>query len=458
MYNDLLNESFIKLEFNDRDGYFFTCTKIRFSVLRGKLSDEQNKDIKMRYSSTTSNMVKFYTDALVEISSKIEVQQRLLFENLNREYDTILTKMYKKYATLFEQCKTFIEIVDIVSSNYTCAMKYNYTCPEIDDVAEGSSYINITGIRHPIIEATGKEYIQNDLVLSNNTPGLLLYGLNSSGKTSLLRAIGIIIVMAQCGLYVPCKKLIYYPFDYVISQVDLSDDIFSNKSSFVKEMLGLKKILTISGKNTLVLSDELCKGTEMYSATSIVASTIKTLSETKTKFIFTTHLHSLTSPPMQNMNYPIIIKHLDVTINDKSHIIFNRKLQDGPGSNLYGLEVCKNIISNVDFIDYAFNVRNSLTNNNNQILAIKKRSKYNTHKIMTNCEICKSESNLETHHIFFQSEANERGFLKKGIHKNHLSNLCVLCKNCHDLVTYNKITIYGYIDTSNGKILNYNKN
>ena len=282
-------------------------------------------------------------------------------------------------------------------------------------------------------------YLLNDYIVTHNS--------------TLLRAIGINIIMAQCGLFVPCESLIYYPFSTIISQVDLTDDIFKAKSSFINEMIGLKKILSISGPNTLVLSDELCKGTELYSAISIVASSINYLLKSNTKFFFTTHLHELSK---LSFDKTLHIKHLSVTIRN-NNIIFDRLLKNDSGSNLYGLEVCKTILDNSEFIDNAFEIRNELIKEKTSVLSTKK-SKYNSKKIINKCEICNSHENLETHHIFEQANTNDKGFIpKKGIHKNHISNLSVLCKKCHDDVTYNRIIIHGYLDSINGKFLDYEK-
>jgi DNA mismatch repair ATPase MutS len=275
-------------------------------------------------------------------------------------------------------------------------------------------------------------------------------------NSSLLRGIGINVILAQCGLYVPCKSFKFSPFNTIISQVDLTDNLFNGKSSFITETLGLKKILKCTGPNTLVLCDEMCKGTEHISSVGLVASTIKRLVSTNTKFFFTTHLHKLKDDDSIVKNNKIQISHLSVNIKNND-IIFERKLTSGNGSELYGLEVAKSILEDDLLIEDAFTIRNKLLNTNTNVLG-KKKSLYNTKKIMKKCEICSSTTNLETHHIEFQSTADKDGFLKTGIHKNHLSNLSILCKKCHDNVTYNRIIIEGYKDSINGRFLQWQNN
>ena len=281
---------------------------------------------------------------------------------------------------------------------------------------------------------------------------MLLYGINSAGKSSILRAIGVNIILAQCGLFVPCKILTYFPFDTIISQVDLTDNLFSGKSSFITEMMGLKTILKCSGKHTLVLADEVLKGTETNSAMGLIVSIILKLVNNNTKFFFTSHLHQITKIHEIEKLQQLQIKHLSIsTVNN--NIIYNRILQKGSGSPLYGIEVAKSILQDLSFIDMAFQIRNSLTQNNNNNTIITKKSVYNKKKIIQKCEICSSTKNLETDHIIEQQTANQLGFVKQGYHKNEIFNLAILCKVCHLKKTQGKITINGYKDSINGRFL-----
>ena len=300
----------------------------------------------------------------------------------------------------------------------------------------------------------GKKYISNDIQLDNDTNGMLLYGLNSSGKSTLLRAIGIAIIMAQCGLFVPAKSFKFCPFDTLISQVDLTDNLFSGKSSFITEMMGLKRILQCAGKNTLVLMDEATKGTEHNSSTALVSSVILELIKSSTKFFFTTHLHDI--PNVQDIidiGQKLKICHLSVDIKG-NNIIYERILKDGPGSTLYGIEVAKSLLECPDLIEKAFEIRNKLIGTEKKPI---KKSLYNSKKIVDKCQICGSIKQLETDHIIEQMTADEKGFLDDSRHKNHLSNLCILCHNCHLEKTLGRIKINGYKDSLNGQLLSWKK-
>ena len=175
--------------------------------------------------------------------------------------------------------------------------------------------------------------------------------------------------------------------------------------------------------------------------------------ETNTKFLFTTHLHDI--PNIMDIS-KFQIKHLSVSIRD-FNIIFDRILKDGTGSQLYGLEIAKSIINNTSFSDYAYNIRNKLTGEKVSVLSTKK-SRYNSKKIIDSCEICGSYNDLQTDHIIEQQTADNNGFLQDKRHKNHFSNLCTLCQKCHLQKTLGKIIINGYVDSLNGKFLDWSKN
>lgn len=443
----------VKLVYTENEGYSFMCTKIRYQLLIEKLKDTKDKyDFKIKQ---TNNTTKFYPEELLNLSIELLNYRELLHKKIKSHYLMTISVYYTKYKDLFKKSKSFVEVIDVCHSNFKCKEKYQYVCPEI--VNSDKSFFEAKGLRHPIIERLGKNYIPNDITLNSDNTGMLLFGLNSSGKSSLLRAIGICVILAQSGLYVPCKEFTYSPFYTVISQVDLTDNLFSGKSSFITESLGLKKILRCTGQNTLVLCDEMCKGTEHVSSVGLVAATIKRLVSTNSKFFFTTHLHKLNEEESIVKNKNIQICHLSVEIRNND-IIFERKLMSGSGSDLYGLEVAKTILEDDDLIEDAFKIRNRLLENSTSVLG-KKKSNYNKKKLMKKCEICESVKNLETDHIIPQCEADDSGFLREHqFHKNEEYNLATLCKECHLKKTLGKISIHGYKEGLKGKFLYYTIN
>jgi DNA mismatch repair protein MutS len=440
---------YVKLVYTEFEGYSFTCTKIRYQALLQKLGKKKENSVgRIRQ---TNNAVKFVPEELEKLSQEIVSFRELLATKITINYKNTLLEYYREYNPIFDKLKELIEVVDVCNSNLKCSTKFNFVKPELQ--LKNESFIEVTQIRHPIMESLGKKYISNDIQLDNDTNGMLLYGLNSSGKSTLLRAIGIAVIMSQCGLFVAAKSFKFSPFDTLISQVDLSDSIFAGKSSFISEMMGLKRILQCSGKNTLVLSDELSKGTEHNSSTALVSSVILELIKSSTKFFFTTHLHDI--PNVQDIidiGQKLKICHLSVDIKG-NNIIYERILKDGPGSSLYGIEVAKSLLECPNLIEKAFEIRNKLIGNDKKI----KKSVYNAKKIIDKCQICGSTKQLEIDHMQEQCTADEKGFLDDTRHKNHLSNLCTLCHNCHLEKTLGRIKIYGYKDSLNGRFLDWEK-
>jgi DNA mismatch repair protein MutS len=440
---------YIKLVYTEFEGYSFTCTKIRYQTLLQKLGKKKENSVgRIRQ---TNNAVKFVPEELEKLSNEIVSFRELLSTKITINYKNILLEYYREYNPIFDKLKDLIEVIDVCNSNLKCSQKFNFVKPEIQ--LKIDSFIEVDQIRHPLVESLGKEYISNDITLDNTTKGILCYGINSSGKSTLLRAIGVNLIMSQCGLFVAAKSFKFSPFDTLISQVDLSDNIFAGKSSFISEMLGLKRILQCSGKNTLVLMDEATKGTENNSSTALVSSVILELIKSSTKFFFTTHLHDI--PNVQDIidiGQKLKICHLSVDIKN-NNIIYERKLKNGPGSSVYGVEVAKSLLECPDLIEKAYEIRNKLIGNDKKI----KKSVYNSKKIIEKCEICGSTKQLETDHMQEQYTADEKGFLDDSRHKNHLSNLCTLCHNCHLEKTLGRIKINGYKDSLNGRFLDWEK-
>ena len=450
----------IKLIYTENEGYMLTCTKLRLNTLKKGMTDTDFNKLQIK---NNTNICKITSSEFKELSIQLSLKKDILCKLNKLHYINKLNYFYDKYSklNLFTQLKNFIELLDILNSNIKCKKQFNY-CRPIINYSKSKAFFNATDIRHPIIEQLNKklEYIPNNVCLDDNTNGIVLYALNSSGKSSLLRSIGISIILAQCGLYVPCSSFEFYPFTSIITQVDMFDNLWKGQSSFVSEMLGLKKILKLADENTLVLSDELTKGTEVISATSIFTASILELLKKQSKFIFTTHLHQVASLDIIQKQKNLKICHLSVEIKN-NEIIFHRKLLPGPCSELYGLEVAKAVGLTSEFIDSAFEIRNIIIKNKKQIVTNKK-SKYNTKKLIDSCEICnyypssKTDIPLDIHHIDFQCTADENNFTRH-FHKNSLHNLVCLCKNCHQEVHLNKLKIDGYVQSTNGIKLNWSR-
>jgi hypothetical protein len=136
-------------------------------------------------------------------------------------------------------------------------------------------------------------YVTNDVSLGNETNGILLYGTNAVGKTSFIRALGISIILAQSGMFVPCSQFQYVPYRSIFSRILGNDNIFKGLSTFAVEMSELRIILKMADEGSLILGDELCSGTESESALSIFVAGLQQLHERNSTFIFATHFHEI---------------------------------------------------------------------------------------------------------------------------------------------------------------------
>ena len=367
------------------------------------------------------------------------------------------------YSDVLLKTSDFIAELDLIRSCAIVSKENAYVKPNItknntkSSNSDNASYINATGIRHPLVEKinTSVEYIKNNIVLgtSDGIDGMMLYGVNASGKSNLMKAIGVNIVLAQAGCYVACDKFDYVPFKYLFTRILNNDNIYAGMSSFQVEMTEFKTILKYANQNSIVLGDELCHGTETNDAASIVAAGVNILSKRKTKFIFATHLHILASDEHITSLDNVCLKHMTVKFDENNKkFIYERKLKDGNGPMSYGITMCQSMNLPSEMIELANEVREKLTSSKKL-----KKSKYNKSKYLSKCEVCNLKDAVDTHHIKFQSSADKCGMIGT-VHKNDKFNLVGLCKDCHNSIhsSPNKLNIDGYIQTSDGFELDYN--
>jgi len=357
---------------------------------------------------------------------------------VNKECFIKSLQFFKSNNKILDKTILNISKIDYIKSNTKCKQEYNYSKPTFNNK------LSIEGLRHPVIERldTGIEYVKNDISFNEQT-GILLFGLNGVGKSSLMKAVGLNIIMAQAGMYVPADSLEYTPYKKIFTRISGEDNIFKGKSSFMIEMEELRSILKYADNESLVLGDEICRGTETISALSIVTSSVLALSKKKSSFIFATHLHKL-DELVQDDNIQFLHLHVEITDDNINYI---RKLRDGIGSSLYGIEVAKYLLENDEFINETYKIRNKILEKPE--LLSTKTSTYNSKLYMDKCQVCSKTNNLDTHHIKFQSDANEFGNIDH-IHKDDLCNLIVLCEDCHNALHHGNINIKGFNSTLTG--------
>lgn len=391
-----------------------------------------------KQSSTNKSITNSQINVLCKTVSSIKVK---LIDLISKVYLNIV-KSLQDYQNKLTNISDLITYIDLVYAKAFIADKYNYCKPELVHSIDDKSFIEAKDIRHCLIEKIQQTelYVANDISIGktekNMLDGILLYGTNAVGKTSLIRALGISVIMAQAGLYVPASKYVFSPYKYIFTRILGNDNIFKGLSTFAVEMSELRTILRLANKNSLVLGDELCSGTESISAVSIFVAGVQALTAVNCSFIFATHLHEIISYDEITSLHNVGMKHMSVVYDkERDCLVYNRILQDGPGNNMYGLEVCKSLALPADFLENAHNIRMKYHPTSGSILE-QKKSHYNAKHITGGlCEKCNINPAVDVHHFIHQNEADEKGTIKKKsltFNKNHKANLTNLCEKCHD--------------------------
>jgi len=481
--------NFVSINRLDKEGFYIGLTKNRYKSIKEKLLESHLivddelylfKDFKIKEQT---NSVKISNKIIDEISDKYVHNMRKIIELNKLVFKEKISEFEKKFSSLLDDLVLFIAEIDLTVSNIKTAKKYNYVCPQIIKTEDDSNFIELIDVRHPIIESEQEQgiYIPNDVILGNlalakkdfqdnviiknshpvnfydnNMHGVLLYGINSSGKSSLMKSVGIAVIMAQAGFFVPAKSMRFRIFESVFTRISGADNIAKGLSSFAVEMLELKNIFNRASKQSLILGDEISHSTETMSGVSIVTSAIMKLAKLESIFMFATHLHQL--PELEEIQRlkNIICLHLSVMYQEnEDKLIFDRKLQIGSGSSMYGLEFAKSLHMDKEFLKVANDIRKKITDDYEPIERLTKRksSKYNKDLIVSTCVIC-SRPVDDVHHIKEQRKADEQGFIGH-VNQNHKYNLIPLCKEHHKMVHDGKINVNGFVATSKGLELHY---
>lgn len=400
------------------------------------------------------NNCRLTNNYIQDISKKIRSSSDSLNELIKEYYKLHLQKMNDNFKDIYYSVSKFIANFDVIINNSIIAKRFSYNKPDIDKKSD-DGYMEIQQIRHPIVEQIRPEekYVANDITIGKKESGIILFGPNAGGKSTILKAVGIVVIMAQAGMYVPCSNMKYGIYNNISSRILGNDDLSKGQSSFEVEMVELNHILRRSDNRSLVLGDEICRGTTTIDALSLVASSVVELSKRNTNFVYTTHLHKLKDLECVKKLDNVGVYHIHVRI-DKGKVIYDRTLQPGNGSTMYGIEIARAMNMNEEFIKQAYSVRDILLNQESFILS-QKPSKYNKDIYMGDCEMC-DEKGEDTHHIEFQCMANEDGLIDY-YHKNVEHNLVTLCKKCHVLIHQYKYRIKGWLTTSDGRELDFDK-
>lgn len=466
---------YVNIHETERSGSFLQITKKRGQVLNEalkKLADESPdkvinffetiipyKDIRFVKGSASKDTIEF--PQLIRVQSKVaELKERVSFE-ITRAFLEFLTSFETSCFPNLYNMIDYITHLDVLQNKSYISRKYNYNKPVINSEQEKSSF-DIGNLRHVLIEhiQQNETYVTNDVTMGNdNELGMLLFGTNAVGKTSFIRALGITIILAQSGNYVPCSHMIYKPYTAIFSRIIGNDNLFRGLSTFAVEMSELRVILKMANESSLILGDELCSGTENESALSIFTAGIQHLHKSSATYLFATHFHEIVNYDeikLLEESKKMVLKHMSVHYdNELKCLVYDRKLKDGSGERIYGLEVCKSLYLENQFLEDAFKIRSKYFPNSSGELE-QKTSTYNSKKIRGKCEICSEALGEEIHHLEPQKIASKNGIIKTEngeFHKNHLANLISVCEKCHDKLHKNNTVLKKKKTTKGYKII-----
>lgn len=317
----------LKIGFNKVFGYYIEVPKGQINLVK----EEFNYDRKQ----TISNCERYITPLLKEKENLILTAEEKL-NNLEYQIFISIKEEIKKSISKLQTVSSKIAYYDCIQSFAKIAEDYNFIKPTINN----DNIVEIIGGRHPVVESViESEYIDNDILMDKDTNILIITGPNMSGKSTYMREFGIIAILNQIGSYVPAKKCNIPIFDKIFTRIGASDDLVGGESTFMVEMKESANAIKNATSKSLILFDELGRGTSTYDGMSLAGAIIEYINENiKCKTLFSTHYHELTE--MENKYSGIKNVHVKA-LEEEGNITFLHKVLPGSVDKSYGINVAK---------------------------------------------------------------------------------------------------------------------
>ncbi len=320
----------LKISFNKVFGYYIEVTNVH----KNRVPEDWIR------KQTLVNAERYITPELKEYEEKILTANDKILEIESKIYSEVVKEL-QKYLEQLKTNSKYIAELDCILCYAELAIENNYSKPQVND----SMIIDIKDGRHPVIERQlplGEEYIPNDIYLDNNEQQIIVItGPNMSGKSALLRQTALIVLLAQMGCYVPAKKTEIGFVDKIFTRVGASDNISLGESTFMVEMNEASNILNNISNRSLVLFDELGRGTSTYDGISIAWAIVEYIHQLAGKFpktLFATHYHELNEMEKEFKR----IKNYNVSVREENKkVVFMRKLIRGGSEHSFGIHVAK---------------------------------------------------------------------------------------------------------------------
>ena len=318
----------LKVGFNKVFGYYIEISKSYLNMV--------TDDMGYIRKQTLANCERFINPILKEKEDLILSSEDKI---INLEYNLFIEirDKCKEYIPELQRTAKVISEIDVLSSFALVSEKYNYIRPIITTNNE----IKVLNSRHPVVERVlkGEEYVPNDIVMDNNTDILLITGPNMAGKSTYMRQLGIIAIMAQIGCFVPAEEATLPIFDKIFTRIGASDDLVSGESTFMVEVMEASRAIKYATRNSLILFDELGRGTATFDGMSLAQAILEYVAnKIKCKTLFSTHYHELTD--MEKTIPNLKNKHVSA-VEENGNITFLHKVKDGSVDKSYGINVAK---------------------------------------------------------------------------------------------------------------------
>ena len=318
----------LKVGYNKVFGYYIEISKGQCNLVKEEFGYDRRQ--------TLSNCERFTTKELKEKESIILGAEEKI---INLEYQLFMQirEVVKRYVVPLQKCANVLAEIDMLSSLSFVADTYHFVKPTLSNKNE----IKIVESRHPVVEEVmakkNEKYVANDILMDQNTSILLITGPNMAGKSTYMRQLAITVIMAQIGSFVPAKSCTIPIFDKIFTRIGASDDLVSGESTFMVEMKEANMAISRATKNSLILFDELGRGTATYDGMSLAQAILEYIHDNiGAKTLFSTHYHELTLLS-SNLSH---LKNVHVSaIEEDGKLTFLHKIKNGSVDKSYGINV-----------------------------------------------------------------------------------------------------------------------
>ncbi len=315
----------LKVGYNKIFGYYIEVSKGQISQIKEEFGYERRQ--------TLSNCERFVTPLLKEKENIILGAEEKIIQ-LEYQLFMGIREVVKRYIASLQKTARILAEIDMLQAFSQIADDYHFVRPMITEKNE----LELLGSRHPVVEQVMREkYIENDIIMDENTDILLITGPNMAGKSTYMRQLAIIVILAQIGSFVPCTSCKLPLFDKIFTRIGASDDLVSGESTFMIEMKEANDALQAATKNSLILFDELGRGTATYDGMSLAQAILEYIHDkVHCKTLFSTHYHELTTldeslPRLKNV-------HVSAQ-EEEGKLIFLHQVKEGAVDKSYGINV-----------------------------------------------------------------------------------------------------------------------